>query len=245
MSVTRLQNVFRMRDLLDNAYPNKPSLHQLFRQEISEEQDIVNETNNTGKPWATAEYQFNYTTNQSKYPINVSNFGKVLNVLKVTGNPYVPFVPVPFDDIAEQTYGRIMMDFYGVYGSIFPISETPEHMSFYRSGVMNSQYMVEIQPMPSSNWTYIVTYLPGYLGVDDPLSAAIQMPEHAELVRLRGATALLNYSSWYEDEQQNRQKREDLAKGFAYQLDRKEALFSKYIRNINIPRMVDVGHWSD
>jgi len=245
MSVTRLQNVFRIRDLLDNPFPNKPSLHQIFREEISVEQDIVNETNNTGRPWATAEYQLNYTTNQSKYPINVNNFGKVLQVLKVTGNTWLPYVPVPFDDLTEQTYGRLLFDFYGVYGSVFPMSETPEHMSFYRSSVLNSQYMVEIQPMPATNWEYIITYMPGYIGVDDPLSAAIQLPEYAELVRLRAAMALLTYSAWYEDDEMNRKKREDLAKGFAYQLARKEALFSKYIRNINIPRTVDIGHWCD
>src|ERR1700742_1354342 len=101
-------------------------------------------------------------------------------------------------------------------------------MSFYRAGVLNAQPMVKIAPAPQASATYNLTYLPGYLGTGDPLESGIQLPEHAELVRLRCAMALLNYSKWYDDEQMNRQKRQDLATGFSYQLDRpdngKEAL---------------------
>ncbi len=242
---TRLENLFRMRDLLDNPSAQKPSFHQLLRQEISEEMDVVNATNNSGKPWAVNEYQLNFNPNQSNYEINVSDWGKVLFVVKVTGNPYIPYIPVPFDDISEQQYGSVLAYFYGIYGQIFPNSETPEKMSFYRSGVLNAQYMVSIQPMPQQSWTYIIHYLPGYLGNDDPLSSATQMPEHAELVRLRGALALLNYTEWGDDKDYNRTKRQDLAQGFSYQLQRKEDLFTKYIRSINVPRTVEVDNWSD
>lgn len=243
MSVTRIENIFRTRDLLDSPLPQSPSFHQLLRQQISEEMDVVNQLNNTGKPWGTAEYQLNYTPSQTTYTINAQDWGKVLFVVKVTGNPYVPYVPVPFDDITEQNYGTILTSFYGVYGTIFPLSETPEKMSFYRDGVTNAQYKVSIQPAPAVSWTYIITYMPGYIGTGDALETAVQMPEHSELIRLRSAVALLNYSKWGDDEAFNRQKRSDLMQGFMYQLDRKEKLFSRYIQSINIPRMTEIESW--
>lgn len=244
MSVTRIESIFRVRDLLDSPLPQSPSFHQLLRQQISEEMDVVNQLNNTGRAWGTAEYQLNYTPSQTTYTIGVENFGKVLFVVKQTGNPYIPYVPVPFNDITEQDYGTILTSFYGVYGTIFPLSETPEKMSFYREGVTNAQYKVSIQPAPAVSWTYIVTFLPGYIGTGDALETAVQMPEHAELIRMRAAMALLNYSRWGVDEAFNRQKRMDLMQGFQYQLERKERLFSKYIQSINIPRQVEIEPWS-
>ena len=45
MSVSRAEQVWRIRDLLDTPYPNKPSFHQIMRQELSEELDIANDLN--------------------------------------------------------------------------------------------------------------------------------------------------------------------------------------------------------
>lgn len=245
MGVTRIENIFRVRDLLLRPYPNAPSFHDLFRQELSEERDILNATNNSKIAWATAEYTLNYTPAQSAYPINVDNFGKVLFCVKVTTNPYIPLLPVGFSDVSEQSYGTILQYFNNSYAQAFTLSEAPERMSFYREGVLNAQYMVAINPLPQQSAQYIITYLPGYLGTDDPLESSIQLPEHAELVRLRMAMSLLNGASWYEDEDKNRARRKDLAMGFDYQLNikgggGKEKLFADYIRGINIPRMVDV-----
>lgn len=233
-----------MRDLLDNPMPNNPSFAQLLRQELSEERDIVNETNNTGVAWATAEYVLNFNTNQSTYTINVDDFGKVLYVVKATGNPYIPWLPVGFSDVSEQKYGTVWAWFNNMYAQAFALQETPERMAFSRQGVTNPQCVVQIQPMPQQAAQYIITYLPGYLGNDDPLEIAVQLPEHAELVRLRGAMALLPYTRWSDDEPINRQKRIDLAAAFSYQLERKEAAYRSYIKNINRPREVTIESWN-
>lgn len=243
MSVSRIQNLFRVRDLLDNPLPNKPSFHRLMTQLISEEMDVVNATNNTGIPWATATFQLNYSPGETSYDINVSDFGKILYVVKATTNPWIPYISVPFNDISQQDYGTLF-NYYGNYGQAFVLPQTPERMSFYREGVLNAQYKCTIQPQPQQSATYILTYLPGYIGTDDPLSSATQMPEHAELVRLRAAMALLNYAEWGDDKAENRQKRADLMQGFAYQLERKERLFANYITSINRPRSVDIDSWN-
>lgn len=243
MGTTRIQNIFRVRDLLSSPLPNAPSFHRLMAQLISEEMDVVNATNNTGIPWATATYQLNYSAGQTSYDINVTNFGKILYVVKATTNPYIPYISVPFDDVSQQEYGTIY-NYYGSYGQAFAMPVTPERMSFYREGVLNAQYKCTIQPQPQESATYILTYLPGYIGVDDPLSSATQMPEHAELVRLRAAMALLNYAEWGDDKAENRLKRADLMQGFGYQLERKEQLFKNYISSINRPRTVDVDNWN-
>lgn len=242
---TRVENIMRIRDLLRRPYPSSPSFHDLLRQEISEEQDLVNATNNSGKPWATAEYQLNYTSGTDTYAINVSDWGKCLFAVKETTNPYIPYLPVPFDDLSSQQYGTVLQWFNNSYAQAFTLQETPERMSFYRQGVLNSQFMVKINPMPAESATYILTYLPGYIGNDDPLSSSIQMPEHAELVRLRAATALLPTAEWFEDEAANSNRRKELAQSFAFQLERKEDLFKKYLRSINVPRCVEISDWNE
>ncbi len=201
---------------------------------------MVNATNNTGLAWATAEYTLNFTPNQNVYQINVSDWGKVLFCVKETQNPYIPYLPVPFDDLSSQQYGTVWGWFNNSYAQAFALSETPERMSFSRVGAVNAQYTVTINPVPQQSATYILTYLPGYIGVSDPLESSIQMPEHAELVRLRMATALLPTAEWFEDEASNVMRRKELMESFAYQLQRKEAIFSTYIRGINRPRTVDI-----
>lgn len=238
---TRIENLFRMRDGLDNPYPSNPSFHLLMKQEISEEMDIVNATVQSAQPWATATYTLNYNPNQDTYIISAENWGKVLYVVRQTHNPYIQFVNVPFDDLNSQHYG---VSWQANYGALFPWSETPERMSFYREGVLDAEIKVKIYPMPQESCTYLLTYIPGYIGTEDPLEAAIQMPEHAELVRLRGQTALLPYTKWFENEEQNMVKRKELASSFAYQLNRKEGLFQNYIRNLTIPRSVTVDSWN-
>ena len=99
-----MQNLFRVRDLLDNPLPNRPNFHQGLRQLISEEMDIVNATLNTGRPWATNTYELNYVAGQDSYDINVSDFGKILYVVKATTNPWIPYISVPFDDVSQQDY---------------------------------------------------------------------------------------------------------------------------------------------
>lgn len=243
MSVSRIQNLFRVRDLLDSPLPNRPNFHQCFRQLISEEMDIVNATTNTGIAWATNTFQLNYSPGQTSYDINVSDFGKVLYVVKQTTNPYVPYIAVPFDDVSEQQYGMIW-NYYGSYGQAFAMAQTPERISFFREGVLNSQFKCTIQPQPQESAVYIITYLCGYIGTNDPLEAATQMPEHAELVRLRAAVALLNYAEWGDDKAENRVKRTDLMQGFMYQLERKEMLFRNYITSINSAKTVSVDDWN-
>jgi len=244
MPVTRVENLFQIRKLLLLPYPNSPSFDSLMRQEISEEMDIVNATNNSGIAWATASYQLNFTPNQNTYQINVSDWGKILYVVKATTNPYIPFLPVGFDDVSEQNYGTVWGWFNNSYAQAFLLQETPERMSFSRVGVTNSQITVTINPVPQQSAQYTLVYLPGYIGNDDPLETAIQLPEHAELVRLRAATALLPGASWFENETQNSERRKELAQSFAFQLQRKEMLFDKYIRGINKPRMTDIEDWN-
>lgn len=242
---TRLENIMRVRTMLDTPYPNNPSFANLMRQEISEEMDVVNATLESGMPWATETYQLNYQVGVSTYEINVSDWGKVLYVVRNTNSPYIPFVNVPFDDVNMQHFGTIWGDWSNNWGALYQWNDTAERMSFYRSGVVNAQFMLKINPLPQQSWTYYITYIPGYIGDSDPLSSAIQMPEHAELVRLRMATALLPYTKWYEDEDANSNKRKELAQSFAFQLSRKETLFANYIRNINIPKMVFVDDWNN
>lgn len=242
---SRLENIFRVRALLDLPQVQAPNFHRMLEQEITEEMDIVNATLESSRPWATATWTLNYRCGQSKYPINVTDWGKVLYVVKVTGNAWMPYVNVPFSDLEGQLYGKVWPSFpTGCGTGFYPWTDTPEQICFYRQGVLDAQFMCEINPQPTQSAQYIITYIPGYIGESDPLSANVQMPEHVELLRLRTAMSLLPYSKWHDDEDENRAKRKELAMGFAYQLERKEQMFKSYIANITIPKDVFVDSWN-
>lgn len=238
---TRIQNIFRVRSLLDNPYPNAPDFSQIVQLELSAEADILNATNNSDRPWAIDTYQLNYTPGEQSYAIEVTNFGKPYLVTRIVPGPYITRLNVPFSDLDAQEYGAIW-PWYG-NGGPWMNNSTTEKMSFFREGVTNSQISVTIQPQPQQACSYEITFIPGSVSEDDPLETSIQLPEHATLVQLRVATALLPYCKWHEDEGMNSAKRKELAMSFAYQLDRKEALFRTYISSMAIPRTVEISDW--
>lgn len=249
MPVSRVNNIYRTRDLLMRPQPQSPSFHDYLSMELSCERDICNSINNTGVAWGLAETQINYSPLTDTYPLNVDDFGKVMYVVKATTNPYIPYIEVPFSDVSNQLYGTVWSWFGNSnYAQPFAMQETPERMSFYRAGVINSQPSVKIQPMPQISATYTIAYLPGFLSENDPLESSIQMPEHAELVRLRAAMGLLPQCRWFEDENQNLMRKKELMASFDYQLNRpitgKEAIFREYMKSMNRGRQVDIESWN-
>jgi len=207
----------------------------------------MNKLNLSTQSWAVNEYQLNYTPGQDTYQINVSDFGRPLNVVRATGNALLPFIPVPFDTINDLQYGTIWFDFWNTFGGIYPYPETLEHIAFYRSGANDQQFMCKIQPMPSQVQTYTISYVPGYFGTDLALNSSPALPEHQELLRYRAAIGLLPYTQWSDDKAADAMKKQELKDNFLYQLNRpdgKEELFRDYLRSITISRTVSVDDWN-
>ena len=240
MGVTIIEQISRIRDLLGRPEPQYPAPHDMLRQTFSEMMLMVNETINTGKAWATETIQLNYTPSQSTYDINVNNFGKPLFVTRLVENQFIHRISVPFDEVNNQNYGAVWNVGWASWAGLFPYDQTPERMSFYREGSVNPICKVTIQPMPQTSCVYEITYLPGYITNDNALSSSVQLPEHAELVRLRAATSLLPYARWSEDEAANMVRRKELAQAFMYQLEPREMAFKRYIRSIEIPKYVTI-----
>ena len=243
---TRLENIWRTRDLLDNSYPNRPSFHQLLRGEISQEQDLANELNNTGKPWTTAEFTLNYIPGQTSFDINVNDFGKTLFVVRLTGNQFIPALPVPFVELSELNYGTLwgtFSSFYSGFGA-YTLPETIEQMAFYRTGVVNQQVKVQIQPAPVESAVYVITYLVGQMSNDDPLTSTIAVPEHATLVQLRNAVSQLPYTQWSEDRKADMERKQELLAAFEYQLARKERIFAEYKSSLVQSNQVFIEDWN-
>lgn len=226
--------------------PNRPSFHQLLRQEISTETDIANALNNTGQSWTTATYQLNYNPNQSEYILNATDIGRILFVVRLTQNQWIPALPVPFQDMATLRYGTLWSNFYSMYNGwgAYVLPETIEQMSFFRSGVTNPETKVIIQPMPLETAIYEITYLIGEFGNDDPLESSIALPEFATMGQLRNAMALLPYTQWSEDRAADMARKQELAAAFQYPLNIKEPLFNEYKRSLVHPQTVDVGDWN-
>lgn len=244
---TRLENIFRVRSILDHPRPESPDFDQLFRICIAEEQDFRNEMNNTGIAWIVNTVTVNYRCGQDTYALNVNDFGKPLFVVRATGNCNIPWLPVPFDDVTDLQYGKILGAYYGSCGIAFPYlyPNTLERMAFYRAGDEASQPTVKIQPMPNEDAEYVIHYMPGWRGDTDPLTAEVNLPEHVELLRLRQASSALAYARWYEDEAENRIRRKELAEAFAFQMTRKEYAYKQYISSIAHPRQTNIADWNE
>lgn len=243
---TRLENLARVRQYLDTPYPSRPSFAQAFQMELSVEADILNESNNSDRPWAVEMTQINYSPTNLPINITVGNFGKPILVTRVvTNNPYINRVVVPFQGYNNQLYGTVWQMWDSFAGWAWNINETPERMTFFREGVTDAQVSVTVQPQPQQAVIYEISYIPSRPDDDAPLEAQIQLPEMSELVQLRVATQLLPYAAWYENEDENRAKRKDLAAAFAYQLERKEKIFERYVSSINKPRDIFISSWNE
>lgn len=240
---TRAQNLQRIRTLLDTPMPSRPDFNTIFQLELSTEADILNTTSNSGQPWAVNVFQLNYTPGLDSYNITAEGFGKPILVTRVLQGPYITRMPVDFADLTHLQYGTIWQTWGGFYQWGWGMTSTPERMSFFREGVLDSQVAVKIEPAPQESVVYEITYIPAYTGEQDPLESVIQMPEMATLVQLRVATAALPYAAWSEDETYNKGRRAELAAGFEYQLSTKEPIFKDYVRNITRPKDVILDAW--
>lgn len=247
---TRVENIFRVRTMLDTPMPNAPNFHRIFQQLLTEEMRMMNDLNTSTQPWAVSEYQLNYTPGTDTYAINVSDFGRPILVVRETTNPYVPFIPVPFDQITELRYGTIWNGFWNSWAAPLVLPEALEHIAFYRSGANNQQYMCKIQPMPQTSATYIVSYIPGAIGAGDPLQTSPALSEYQELIRLRTAAALLPYVKWSENPDMDRPRKAELKEAFGFQLNGIdgrsgwEASFQHYIRSLVVNRISQVEDWN-
>lgn len=249
---TRIENVFRVRTMLDTPYPNAPHFHRIFQQLMTEEMRLMNSLNTSGQQWAVNEFQLNYTPGQSDYQINVEDFGRPILVVRATTNPYVPYIPVPFDTITNLQYGTIFNYFWNSWALPMVLPETLEHIAFYRAGQNNQQIFAKIQPQPQAAVTYIITYVPGAIGEGDPLETSPALSEYQELLRLRAASALLPYTQFSEDRVADRARKIELKMGFELQLKGEdpqqksgwEYLFNEYIRSLSIPREVIIDSWN-
>jgi len=242
--VSIVENMFRVRDLLDNPLPQRPPFHQLLRQTFSDLQDLTNALTNTGLVWSEYQWQLNYNPNQADYEINVSDFGKAVFATRLTGNPFIPQVAIQIGDRNKEHYGTVWQYIYGAYGQWIPWNESPEQLIFWRGGAYNPRQMVSVMPQPQSAQTYIIHYIPGFLANNVALSTSIQMPEHQSLIQLRSASAMLPYTEWGDDKTYNANRRKELAEGFQYQLERKEELFKDYKTSMNAAKTVTLADWN-
>lgn len=241
---TRWEQLFSIRRLLDNPQPARPSFDLILRQDLSDELDILNKLNNSGKPWALLTTQLNYYPNGTgKFQLDMGP-GKVLFVTRTTTNPYIPFLPVGVDELDDLQYGTYFQMYGGIYGQSWVLDQTIERISFYREGVTDQVQWCQIQPMPQESAVYTIYYLPSSPDADAALESATTLPEYSNLVTLRSATALLPYAQWFEDADANSNKRKELSMSFAYQLERKEQLFKDYIRQMTRPRTTTVADWN-
>lgn len=207
---------------------------------------MANRLNNTGRPWTVKTFEFTSEDDTDTYSVAtgspavpIADFGKPLAIVKATGQSTMPYIQILFDDYNQQDYGTIPTAVSDVTPTgIF--SPGMERISFYREGIINPVMKMKLNPYPLTVGTYTISYLVGAIGRDDALTVDYGIPEHAHLVEIQNAMSQLPYAKWHEDEAMNSNKRVEMARGFAFQLEYLQPVFDHYVRDLTHGRPVEV-----
>lgn len=207
---------------------------------------MANRLNNTGRAWTVKTFTFTsdpdtdtYTLESGTPAVPVADFGKPLAIVKATGEEFMPYVQIAFDDYNQQDYGIIPSGVSQV-SPFTQFSPAQEKISFYREGIIDPVMKFKLNPVPQDAHEYTISYLVGAIGRSDPLTVDYGIPEHAHLVEIQNALSQLAYSKWSEDEKANQAKREEHKQGFLFQLSLLQPVFNDYVRDLTHARPVEV-----
>lgn len=241
----RIESYSNIRALLDFPDEQSPSPHQILNQMLTDEQKLNLKLTNTRQAWNLVPATITTVKGQSEYPIasplagGNTSAGKVYFVVRATGKPDSPYLPIAFDDYSELDYGK-MPD------NPNDNLSAGEKVSFYRTGFNDPQLRAVIQPAPQGVLTYQISF---YGGGFDKLYAAMNasgiLAELTFYRDLQTAIALSPYAKWGNDVNFNTMRRKELRDGLMYQFSGIEKDVEEYIDQINSPVTGEMGYWNE
>lgn len=235
----------RLRDIptaarieLIEPLPQRPSRRYLLALTTANLQSFFNETTQTGRPWAVCDQPIILTvaSGQSEYVLPVGNeWGRPLDV--TTCDPSnTSFVErqIEFTELADQKLDWDAPRNAQTY--IDSAGHTAQKMSFYKKGFQNDTY-VSVWPVPQGSSSYRILYSLGNWASDMSLEDSPLLTQHHALLTIKTALDALPGSAWWEDEKDNRLRRNELQASLAGRLPIHMDQFRRFVRNVTQPRM--------
>ncbi len=229
-----------VRTWLDEPMPNQPSQRLVLNAVKRYTQSMFNRLSNTGKAWDIGETTLYVNQGQGEYQLNVdTSFGKPLRVTsQFPGQPgHIPR-DVDFFEISNLNFNWEMPDngasyMYAPDGS----NCTAMRIAFLRKEGIADNVYVRVSPIPQASAEYAVMYSIGNWIDDAALTDTPVLTEHHQLFEVKAALSLLPSTRWWDDENENRIKRKELAQSLLNDRAEFEPDFDRYIGSMRQDQM--------
>jgi hypothetical protein len=216
--------------------PQRPSRRYLLQLATTNLQSYMNRLSNTGRPWAVAETLLVVSPNVGEYLMPVSDISKVMDVTTIDSNNdshierQIPFWDL--NDLRTNWNAPANLPLITFYDS----QHTAQRIAFYRKDWQDAVY-AQVFPIPQFECTYRVLYAVKGAAPDMSLDSSPIITQHHPLLVTKTALDALPGSSWWQDEQQNRLRRNELAASFGQRLPDLVKQFDIYVRSMTTSRM--------
>lgn len=218
----------------------RPSRRYLLQLATTNLQSFFNEITQTGRPWAVCDQPIILTvaSGQSEYVLPVGDdWGRPLDVTTYDpSNPSFIERQISFFELADQKMNWDAPRNAQTY--LDSAGHTAQRMSFYKKGFANDTY-VSVWPVPQGSSQYRVIYSLGNWASEMSLDDSPLLTQHHALLTIKTALDALPGSAWFEVEQDNRLRRNELESSFKGRLPIHMDQFRKFVRNVTQPRMTD------
>lgn len=201
-------------------------------------QSFFNEIQATGRAWAIGEQPITLTvaSGQTEYLLPVGNeWGRPIDVY-TTDPSNSSFIErqIEFTDLGDR-----LMDWdapRNFQGYLDSAGHTAQRMMFYKKGFSNDQY-VSVWPAPSGSSSYKILYSVGNWSTDMSLDDSPLLTQHHAMIVVKTAMDAIPGASWFDDEKENRLRRNELKESFSNRLPILMDQWKRHIKNISQPRM--------
>jgi hypothetical protein len=205
---------------LADARPQKPSYRHLLHLATGVAQSFLNRLNNTGRPWNVGETYLQVSSGVSEYPLNVSNVGKILDVIYYDANNQEGTErQIGFEDLTD-TVG----DFRG---------DGSSRIAFFRR---EGQLYAKVRPIPTDSREYTVLYAVGGWAREAALDDSPVLEEHHHLLVARTALDALPAAEWSDDPKKDEAKRAALERSLMRRVEGYERELSFHVASMSNAR---------
>lgn len=216
----------------------RPSRRYLLQKATFITQSFFNRLTQSGRAWAVCDQPIILTvaSGQSEYLLPVGDeFGRVLDV--VTCNPSDPsFIerPVDFWELADIHTNWDGPRNAGAYQS--SAGHTASRISFFKKGFQNDTYC-SVFPVPTGSSSFRILYALGSWAKEMSLDDSPLLTAHHSLLVCKTALDSVTSAAWWDDEKENRIRRNELTRSLESQLPIYMKQFNDFASNVTMPRI--------
>lgn len=249
--MTPLKLITEVRRRLNGPLAQSPSPRVILDRALAEYRNAVIGANNSGNAWAVNEYTLTATADTRRYEITAADFSKALLIATVPAatGPIEPEMPLEFTQLERLPEDWAFLRDVG-YWSLWwaSVSQKARFAAFYRqkeaAGFKN---YIEIRPTPDAGEQYRVLYQVGdFTGsVTSDLDFALPFPELDFYFVTLIADALLPYTRWSNDKNDDGDQLKMLAARFQTDLARYQKTYDDWIASLSVGDIVYADSYAD